>query len=52
MYRFANSMLRSVFEYMYIQTPDVHNNSTRQADLLYVQYDFAKRSQRRIKNMV
>ena len=35
---------------MFISTSDVHNYSTRQADLLYVQYASTKRTQRTIKH--
>ena len=38
MYKLMNHMLPSTFENMFIKTSDVHNYSTRQADMLYVQY--------------
>ena len=43
-------MLPSMFENMFISTSDVHDYSTRQADLLYVQYASTKRTQRTIKH--
>ena len=50
MYKLMNHMLPSVFENMFIKTSDVHNYSTRQADMLYVQYASIKRTQRTIKH--
>ena len=38
MYKLMNHMLPSMFENMFIKTSDVHNYSTKQADMLYVQY--------------
>ena len=45
MYKLKKCMLPSMFENMFISTTDVHNYSTRQADLLYVQYVSTKRTQ-------
>ena len=50
MYKLMNHMLPSVFENMFIKTSDIHNYSTRQADMLYVQYASTKRTQRTIKH--
>ena len=50
MYKLMNHMLPSMFENMFIKTSDVHNYSTRQADMLYVQYASTKRPQRTIKH--
>ena len=50
MYKLSNGILPSMFENMFIQTSDVHNYSTRQADLLYDQYAATKRTQRTIKH--
>ena len=50
MYKLTKCMLPSMFENMFISTSDVHNYSTRQADLLYVQYASTKRTQRTIKH--
>ena len=50
MYKLTNCMLPSIFENMIIQTSDVHNYSTRQADLLYIPFASTKRTQRTIKH--
>ena len=50
MYKLTKCMLPSMFENMFISTSDVHNYSTIQADLLYVQYATTKRTQRTIKH--
>ena len=47
MYKLMNHMLPSMFENMFIKTSDVHNYSTRQTDMLYVQYASTKRTQRK-----
>ena len=43
-------MLPSIFANMFIQTSDMHNYSTRQADLLYIPFASTKRTQRTIKH--
>ena len=50
MYKLTKCMLPSMFENMFISTSDVHNYSTRQADLLYVQHASTKRTQRTMKH--
>ena len=49
-YKLMNHMLPFMFENMFIKTSDVHNYSTRQADMLYVQYASTKTTQRTIKH--
>ena len=50
MYKLMNHMLPSMFENVFIDTSNVLNYSTRQADMLYVQYASTKRTQRTIKH--
>ena len=50
MYKLTNCMLSSMFKNMFISTSNVHDYSTSQANLLYVQYASTKRSQRTIKH--
>ena len=50
MYKMSNGMLPSMFEIMFIQTSDVYNYPTRQADLLYVQFAATTRTQRTIRH--
>ena len=50
MYKLTKHLLPPLFEDMFIKTLDVHNYSTRQADLLYVQYPATKRTQRILKH--
>ena len=49
-YKMSNGMLPSMFEIMFIQTSDVYNYPTRQADLLYVQFAATTRTQRTIRH--
>ena len=50
MYKLTKHLLPPLFENMFIKTSDVHNYSTRQADLLYVQFAATKRTQRTLKH--
>ena len=50
MYKLTKHLLPPLFENMFIKTSDVHNHSTRQADLLYVQFAVTKRTQRTLKH--
>ena len=49
-YKLTNCMLPSMFDNMFIQTSDVHNYSTSQADLLYIPFASTKRTQSTIKH--
>ena len=42
MHKLTKHLLPPLFENMFIETSDVHSYSTRQADLLYVQYAATK----------
>ena len=46
MYKLTKCMLPSMFENTFISTSDVHTCSTRQADLIYVQYASTKITQK------
>ena len=50
MYKLMNHMLPSIFENMFIKTSDVHNYSTGQVDMLYVQYASTKTTQISMKH--
>ena len=50
MYKLTKHLLPPLFENMFIKTSDVHHYSTRQADLLYIQYAAAIRTQRTLKH--
>ena len=50
MYKLMNHMLPSILQNMFIKTSDVHNYSTRQADMLYVQYASDQRTQITLKH--
>ena len=50
MYKLTKHLLPPLFENMFINTSDVHNYSTRQANLLYVQIAAPKRTQRTLKH--
>ena len=49
MYKLMKHMLLSMFEKKFTKASDVHNYSTKQVDVLYVQYASTKRTQRTIK---
>ena len=49
-YKLTKHLLPPLFENMFIKTSDVHNYSTRHADLLYVQFAATKRTQRTLKH--
>ena len=50
MYKLTKHLLPRLFENMFIKTSDVYKYSTRQADLLYVQFAATKRTQRTLKH--
>ena len=50
MYKLTKLLLPPLFENMFIKTSDVHNCSTRQSDLLYVQCAATKRTHRTLKH--
>ena len=50
MYRLTKHLLPLLLKNMFIKTSDVHNYSTKQADLMYVQYAATKRTQRTLKH--
>ena len=50
MYKLTKHLLPPLFENMFIKTSDVHNYSTRQADLLYVQFAATNRTHRTLKH--
>ena len=50
LYKLTKHLLPPLFEDMLVKTSDVHNHSTRQADLLHVQHSATKRTQKTLKH--